>query len=808
MIARIYRQRILCLAAAIGGAAACAAQAPLDRTVLPMPPVPYTNQIGVSYHDSEPQIHPPLSAPAGAPNIIVVLIDDAGYGQTGTFGGFIPTPTLDRLAAGGLRYTGFSVAGLCSPARAALLTGRNHHLVHMGTVAGNATAFPGYDGQIPKSAAFISEILRQNGYSTAAFGKWHLTAQWETTSSGPFDRWPTGQGFDYFYGFLGGNSDQWHPELFENTTPAALQVPPGRKADYTLNVAMADKAIAWIQREKSVTPNRPFFVYFAPGATHSPLQAPKAWIDRFKGKFDLGWDRYREVVYAHQKALGVIPRDAELTPRPASIAAWDSLSPDEKKVSARLMEVFAGFMAETDHEIGRVLDAVAATGQLDNTLILYIAGDNGSTMEGGPNGAFNMVANANIVHETLPQMLAHLDQYGLDGSSPTFPAAWGWAGNTPFQWAKAVVSHLGATRDPLVVSWPRQIKDVGGIRAQFHHLIDVVPTLLEAAGLPEPTRVDGVDQLPFQGVSMLYTFANASAPGRHHTQYFEISANRSIYHDGWIAGLKNGGREPLARRGNFAVSDGPWELYHLDTDYSERWNLAAAQPAKLKSMVALFMEEARRNQVFPLDPRFSERYSGTNRPSYNPGRTRFIYYTAPMELFEGMGPDICNHSFTISAEIERPAGAGDGVIVSNGGNTGGYSLFIRDGAVHFTYNYLGLDSTDVVASGRLPDGPATIDFEFRYDGGGLGRGGDARIRVNGQLVAEKHLLHTIPVIFPFYETFDIGEDAGTPVGDYAVPYRFQGKIRRVVFDLAPEKLSSTARLDLAEEADLAAAMGQ
>jgi arylsulfatase A-like enzyme len=786
-----------------GMAQAGKAGAPPDRTVLPIPPTPYTNHIDVSYLDSVPQIHPLLSAPAGAPNILLILIDDAGYGQTSTFGAPIPTPTLDRLAANGLRYTRFHVAALCSPSRAALLTGRNHHSVGMGNLPSDGTGFPGYDGSIPRSAAFISETLRLNGYSTAAFGKWHLLADWERSPTGPFDHWPTSEGFEYYYGFLNGGTNQWHPALYEGTQPTVMRVPPGRQADYTLNVALADRAIAWIKEQKSTTPDRPFFVYYAPGATHSPLQAPKAWIDRFRGKFDLGWDRYREIVFERQKQLGVIPPESELTPRPPEIPAWDSLPPDKQKLAARMMEVFAGFMAQTDHEIGRVVDAIAATGQLNNTLIFYIAGDNGASLEGGMDGTFNPVTDENGVHESTAQMLAHLDDLGTASSAPLYPTGWAWAGCTPFQWGKQMASYLGGTRDPLVVHWPDRIKDKGGVRSQFHHLIDIAPTILEAAHLPEPVSVDGARQLPIEGVSMAYSFGDAAAPGRHVTQYFEMFANRGIYHDGWIAGAR-GGRLPWIPNVQSDFRTEPWELYDLNTDYTERRNLAAAHPGRLRELQDLFASEARKHQVFTLDPRDLERTPTSLRPSLNPNRTVFTYYAAPLSLYYSFAPAVANRSFTISAEVAVSKNGRDGVIFADGGRFGGHTLFVKDGRIHYTYNFVGKEVTVLASPDALPDGVDTIGLQLHYDGGGIGKGGTAVLTVNGRTVDEKRVPHTTPSRFSSDEPFDVGYDTLTPVGDYSSPFRFQGEIRKITFDVAPNHLSSAARAALREAGRIAA----
>ena len=576
---------------------AARADNPPDGNILPYPPPPFKGVIGESYKDSTPDKIEMQKAPAGAPNVLLILLDDAGYAQTSTFGGLIPTPTLDRLAAGGLRYTRFHVTAMCSPTRAALLTGRNHHSVGMGIISDFATGYPGYSSVIPKSAAFVSEILRQNGYATAAFGKWHLTPDWESSPVGPYDRWPVHQGFDHFYGFLGAWTNQWVPKLFDDSRPIEMAIPPGRKADYTLNEDLADKTIEWINTEKAIAPDKPFFVYYAPGATHTPLQAPQAWIDKFKGKFDMGWDKYRELAFARQKELGVIPPDALLTPRPPEIPAYDSQTPDEKKVDNRLMEVFAGFMAQTDFEIGRIIDSLQENGQLDNTLVFYIAGDNGASVEGGINGNFNDMAARQGVIDPIPTLVKKMPEMGGPESDPHYPIGWAWAGNTPFQWGKQIASHLGGTRDPLVISWPRRIKDRGGIRTQFHHVIDVAPTILEAAGISQPTEVNGVPQKPMEGVSMVYTFDDANAPDRHTTQYFEMMANRAIYQDGWMAGARSGSLPWIRSGGSPDFEAQPWELYHLVDDYSEGKNLAATNPDKLKELQALFVTEGNKYQV-------------------------------------------------------------------------------------------------------------------------------------------------------------------------------------------------------------------
>ncbi len=599
----------------------------------PSRPLPSPAQSPPTIAVRQPQPAAPLKAPEGAPNVLLILLDDAGYAQTATFGGLIPTPTLDALASHGLRYTRFHVTALCSPTRAALLTGRNNHAVGMGTIVNWASDYPGYNGSIPKSAAFVSEILRENGYATASIGKWHLIPDAETTLAGPYDHWPTHQGFDYFYGFIGAETDQWHPELTEGTHPQEMKVPPGRENDYTLNEDLADHASAWILQQTALAPDRPFFMYYAPGATHAPLQAPREWIDRFKGKFDMGWDKYREEALERQKKLGVVPADTVLTPRPAELPAWDSLSTDQKKVAARLMEVFAGYMAQADFEIGRVIETIRQTGRLDNTLVIYIAGDNGASLEGNLTGTDNIMEQINGLPSSASEILKHLDTIGSSGTNPHYPAGWAWAGNTPFQWGKRIGSHLGGTRDPMVVSWPGHIADPGGVRSQYQHVIDVMPTILQAAGVPVPKSVDGAVQQRLDGVSFAPTFKDAKAPGRT-TQYFEMHGNRAIYNDGWIAAQRTG-LLPWAYSLEKDAGPLPWELYHLSDDYSESHDLAATNAAKLQQMQALFNHEAETNHVYPIDPRIA----GRQHPNPPPpgGRAFYTFYPGASHLYDASG---------------------------------------------------------------------------------------------------------------------------------------------------------------------------
>jgi arylsulfatase len=559
-----------------------------------------------------------------------------------------------------------------------------------------------------------------------------------------------------------------------------MVAPPGREQDYTLNEDLADKAIAWIKSEKSLAPDKPFFVYYAPGASHAPLQAPRAWIDKFKGQFDMGWDRYREIVLERQKKLGVVPADTILTSRPASIPAWDSLTPDQKKVAARLMEVYAGFTAQSDHELGRVIDAIGVLGQLDNTLIIYIAGDNGASLEGGLYGTTNAMAQVNGIQESTADMLAKLDELGGPHTNPHYPVGWAWAGNAPFQWGKRIASHLGGTRDPMVVYWPDRIKDAGGIRYQFEDVTDIAPTILEAAGLPEPVEVNGVKQQHVDGISMLSTFASASAPGQRTSQYFEMMGNRAIYDDGWMASARSGMLPWLYSAAPESMMQQPWELYHLSEDYSEANDLAKKYPDKLKQLQALFDTEAKKNQVYPLDPR-----TGGRQP--RPTSSHFTYYAGTGHLYVSLTPAYENHSHTITAYIDIPKQGANGVLVADGAESGGFSLFLKDGKPSYTYNYFQRQITTINSPAALPPGPAKIVLKFTYDGGGTGKGAVATMLVNDRPVGEARIPQTVPVAFSFEDTFDIGEDSASPVGDYQGPFPFTGVIERIDFDILPDK---------------------
>ncbi|WKZ14795.1 MAG: arylsulfatase [Candidatus Jettenia caeni] len=758
-------------------------------TVLPIPEPPFKGKMGRTYKESQPDKIPITRAPAGAPNVLVILIDDCGFGQWSTFGGQISTPNLDRLAENGLRYTRFHTTALCSPTRAALLSGRNHHSVGTGVVTEIGTAYPGYTGQIPKNAAMISEILRQNGYSTAFFGKNHNVPDWETSISGPYDRWPGLQGFDHFYGFIGGEANQWAPALYRDNQPVEMKVPKGKEGHYTLNDSLADEAIKYIFQQKSVTPDRPFFIYFAPGATHAPHHVPKEWLDKFKGQFDQGWDKYREETYQRQLKLGVIPPGTKLTPRPKEIPAYNSLTPDQKRVAARLMEAFAAYTAQTDYEVGRILDAVEQTGQLHNTLIFWIIGDNGASMEGTLYGAFNEMAALGGIQEDPSYLLKHLDEIGGPTAYNHYPVGWAWAMNTPFQWGKQVASHLGGTRNPMVIAWQGRITDQGGIRTQFHHIIDIVPTILEAVKIAEPTEVSGVKQKPIEGVSMMYSFNSASAKGTRHVQYFEMFGNRALYKDGWVAACRHG-RLPWTM-GSYDFDKDNWELYDLAHDFSEDNDVAAQYPDKLKDLQDAFWVEAKKYQVLPLDDRLTERVDPTLRPSLIEGRTKFTYYPGSIRIPESSAAQIKNRSHTITAYVDVPQGGADGVLAAEGGVVGGYTLYIKDGRPTYEYNYVTQVRYKVTGSEVMAPGPNTIRMEFSYDGGGLGRGGTVTLFVNDKKVGEGRIEKTGWGRFSADETFDIGEDTGSPVSaDYASPNRFTGTLKKVEIDTQPMNLSA------------------
>ena len=757
---------------------------PTDRSVLPIPEPQYPHSTVFDARNATPPPRFEVKAPVGAPNVLIVLIDDMGFGQSSAFGGPISMPTVDRLANEGLRYNEFHTTALCSPTRSALLSGRNHHVNNFGSIAETATTFPGQTGQRPNSVATVAEMLRLNGYSTAHFGKNHETAAWEVSPSGPTDRWPTRQGFDKFYGFMGGETNQWAPLIYDGMT----QVEPSKDPNYNFMTDMTNKAIDWMQYQKSLTPDKPFFMYFAPGATHAPHHVPKQWIAKYKGKFDQGWDKLREETLARQIKLGVVPPDTKLAPKPEAIKDWAKLSADEKKLFARQMEVFAGFGEYADTEIGRLVDAVKATGQLDNTLVFYIVGDNGASAEGGMNGLFNEMTYFNGVEESVQGILKHYDELGGPTTYSHYAAGWAVAGDTPFTWTKQVASSYGGTRNGMVIHWPKGIAAKGEVRSQWHHVIDVAPTILEAAKVPEPKSVNGTPQTPIEGVSMAYSFANAKAPSTHTTQYFEIFGNRAIYNDGWLAGtIHRAAWETKPRR---PLEQDVWELYDTRSDFSLVNDLAAKNPEKLKAMQDLFMKEAEKNSVLPLDDRTLERTNAAlvGRPDLMAGRTTLTVHEGMLGMSENVFINVKNRSHTITADVDIPKTGANGAILAQAGRFGGWSLYLKDGKPTYSYNFLGLQRYTVAATQALPPGKANIRFEFVYDGGGIGKGGTGTIFVNGRSVATGRIERTQCCAFSADEGADVGADEGTPVTEaYKVPFKFTGKIGQVTIELKEMK---------------------
>ncbi len=774
-------------------AAAAGAQTTVDRTALPVSEPDYPHSTVLDVRKATPPPRFEVKAPDGAPNVLVILLDAMGFSQPGTFGGPIHMPTLQRLADQGLRYNNFHTTGVSSPTRAALLTGRNHHTCNASLVMEMATAFPGATGQRPVSVAPLATMLRYNGYATAAFGKSHETAAWEVSPSGPTDRWPTRSGFDKFYGFIGGEANQWAPALYDGMTRAETP----RDPNYHLMTDMTDQAIKWVQAEKSLTPDKPFFVYFAPGATHAPHHVPKEWIAKYKGKFDQGWDKLREETLARQKKLGVVPRTRSGA-QPNAIKDWDKLSPDEKRLFARQMEIYAAFGEYADFEVGRLIDAIDSMGQLDNTLVFYIPGDNGASADGGMSGLFNEMAFFNKVDENIADILKRIDDLGGPMTYGHYAAGWAVAGDTPFTWTKAVASNYGGTRNGMVVRWPGRIKARGELRSQWHHVIDIAPTILEAAGLPEPKRVDGIEQTPIEGVSFLYTFNDARAKDRHLVQYFEIAGNRGIYHDGWLAGTVHKAVWEAAPRAS--LEKDRWELYNTRTDFSLAYDLAAKHPDKLKEMQDLFMTEAVKYRVLPIDDRIQERMNAAvaGRPDLMGDRTSLTVYEGMRGMSENVFINVKNRSHSITAEVQVPRDGVRGVVLAQGGRFGGWSLYVRDGKPAFTYNWLGLKRYTVASPKSLPSGKATIRYEFVYDGNGFGKGGSATLTVNGEKVAEGRIEGTHAFIFSPDEGADVGLDGETPVvEDYGVPapHRFTGKIDKVTVDVKEMEKADKAEED-------------
>jgi arylsulfatase A-like enzyme len=785
----------LAVALAVGMGVGCSAPPPqtttpaapagaIDRTVLPIAEPAPQRYTELDARNAKPPARFEVKAPASAPNVVIVLIDDVGFGGPSTFGGPIRTPTMDQLAQGGLRFNNFHTTALCSPTRNALKTGRNHHTVNTGSIMETATAFPGNTGQNPNSVAPLAEMLRLNGYSTGAFGKWHETAAWETSVSGPFDRWPTHQGFDKFYGFIGGETDQWYPLIYDGS----IKVEPPKVENYHFTVDMTNQAINWVKAQQSMTPDKPFFVYYAPGATHAPHHVPKEWADKYKGQFDKGWDQVRNETLERQKKLGVIPADTRLAERPKDLAAWDSLPADQRRLFARQAEVFAGFLEHTDAEVGRFRDALAGIGELDNTLFIYIAGDNGTSAEGGFVGMYNEMTYFNGVAEKVEDLIPLIDKWGGPETFPHMSAGWAVAFDTPFSWTKQVASDFGGTRNGMVIHWPQSIKDKGSLRSQFSHVIDVAPTILEAAGLPEPKIVNGTPQTPIEGTSLVYVFNDPKAPERHATQYFEMFGNRAIYNAGWFARTIH--RAPWQTSELRPLTSDVWELYDVSKDFSLTRNVAAEQDAKLKEMQALFMKEAEKYHVLPLDDRTIERTNPAlaGRPDVLGPRTSLTLYEGMQGMLENTFMNIKNRSSKITAELVIPAARANGAILSQGGRFGGWSLYVRDGRPAYTYNFLGLERYTIAAPQALPPGSTTVTLDFVYDGGGVGKGGKATLLVNGKAVAEGRVEKTQPNIFSADETADVGIDNQTPVAQgigIGAETRFTGRINKITLEVKP-----------------------
>jgi len=777
---------------------------------LPPPDPKFGGVIKEKASESTPWWPPRVVPPKGAPNVLLIMTDDDGFGAPSTFGGVIPTPALDRIAKSGLRYTNFHSTSLCSPTRAAIITGRNHHSVGFGVVGEIATGFPGYDSIIPVEKGSIGTILRDNGYATSWFGKDHNTPFFADSQAGPFHQWPNGMGFEYFYGFVGGDASQWQPNLFRNTTPIfPFQGNPG----WNLITAMADEAVHYMRQSKELAPDKPFFVYYVPGATHAPHHPTKEWIDKISAMrlFDDGWEKLRETIFANQKRLGIMPPNAQLTPWPdgqeafggAKLPRWDSLGEFEKKLFIKQMEVYAAYQAYADHEIGRVIQAVEDIGQLDNTLIIYISGDNGASAEGMLNGTPNEFTAFNGVEVPVKDQFLWYEFWGSERTFPHFAAGWAWAMGTPFKWLKQVPSHFGGTAQGMAMSWPGRINDPGGIRRQFHHVIDIVPTILEAAGIPAPETINGIKQLPIEGVSMAYTWnkANATAPSRRTTQYFEMLGNRAIYHDGWVAATT-----PVTIPWELSTKPSPdvitgykWELYNVMEDPTQNVDLASKMPEKLKQMQNLFYLEAAKYDVLPLDNTTLARWNAP-KPSLTAGRTTFTYSGPLANVPSSTAPHILNRSYTISAEVTIPSGGAEGMIVTQGGRFGGYGLFLSKGEfgfgrgkVVFLYNLLDLKRT-VWSGPELSPGKHTIVVDYKIDGPGLGKGGTGVLYVDGKEVARNTLEHGTPITFPEDETFDIGQDTRTGVAlleyRYDSPFTFTGTINKVTFKLEPEPVAA------------------
>ena len=792
------------------------ATATIDGRYLPPPPQKFQGKIELNAAQSTPGWPARVVPPKGAPNILLIMTDDVGFAAPSTFGGVIPTPALDRIAASGLRYTNFHSTSLCSPTRAALITGRNHHSVGFGVVSEAATGFPGYDSYIGRDSATIGRILLENGYRTSWFGKDHNTPTWTASQAGPFDQWPTGMGFEYFYGFVGGDASQWEPNLFRNTT--AIYPYVGQQGKWNLTTAMADDAIHWLNQLNDINPEMPFFLYYVPGGTHAPHHATPEWIKKISDMhlFDKGWNALRDQIFANQKKLGVIPADAKLTPWPDKLLKqWESLTPEEKKLFIRQADVYGAYLAYTDHEIGRVIQAVEDMGKLDNTLIIYISGDNGASAEGSPNGTPSEVLQFNGLELPVKDQMKWYDVWGSDQTYNHFAVPWSWAFDTPYKWMKQIPSFFGGTRQGMAISWPGHIKDKGGLRWQFHHVIDIVPTILEVTAIPAPVMVDGIAQKPIEGVSLAYTFdkANADAPSPHHTQYLEMLGVQGLYNDGWmLSGVPV--RPPWELLGTAILDPASaykFELYDVRHDWTQYTDVAAQNPAKVREMTDLMFAEFAKYQVLPLDASVATRMV-TPRPSMSGGRKVFTYSGEPVTgIPRGTAPSVLNTSYTITAEIDVPKGGAEGMIVTDGGRFGGYGLYLLKGKPVFVWNLLDLKRVRWEGKEALAPGKHRLEYDFKYDGlgfatlafnniSGIGRPGTGTLNVDGKAVSTQTLDRTVPLTLPWDETFDIGSDTGTPVddGDYQVPFKFTGKIDRLTIFLEPPVLTEEDKKKLAE----------
>src|SRR5438094_3470665 len=772
----------------------------IDGKQLPPPDPKFGGVIKDTATDSKPWWPPTVVPPKGAPNILLIMTDDQGYGVCSTFGGVIPTPALDRIAKAGLRYTQFHSTALCSPTRAALITGRNHHSSGFGVISEQATGYPGYDSIITKDKATIGEILKENGYATSWFGKNHNTPTYLYSLAGPFDQWPSGMGFEYFYGFMGGETNQWTPYLFRDHTAIFPWI---GKPGYNLITDMADEAIKYLTESNAAAPEKPFFLYYVPGGTHAPHHPTPEWIAKMKGKFDMGWNDLREQIFANQKKLGVIPPNTELTPWPDLLPKWDTLNPTQKKMYAHQAEIFGAYAAYTDHEIGRVIQAVEDLGKLDNTLIIYISGDNGTSAEGSAIGTTFDLDAIQGIDMPVDAQLKFYNVLGSDLTTPHMSVAWSWAFDTPFKWTKQIASFFGGHGQGMSISWPGHIKDLGGIRWQFHHIIDIVPTILEAAGIQAPATVNGIAQKPIEGISMAYTFdsANANAPSKRDTQYFDMFGNRALYHDGWLAATVP--PQPPWLMGTVKMPDVltgyKWELYNIADDFSETNDLAAKNPDKLKELQGLFMDEARKYQVLPLDNSILARILAP-RPSATAGRTEFTYSGEVSGLPDGNAPNLLSRSYSITAEVEIPTKGAEGMLNTLGGRFGGYGLYLVKGKPVFTYNLLALEKFRWEGPQALTPGKHTILFDFKYDGPGMGKGGTGVLSVDGKEVARKTIPHTVPALFTIDESFDVGVDTRTGVEDkdYKPPFRFTGKLDKLTIKLGPNQMMAADQKAKAE----------